>query len=100
MVSAERQKTCGVALIQGTPEHPIPPYEDHLLGSNLCVGVKHSVRKHHLTILRMKGHPTMLLKIKDDPKCRRGYLRILLETKGLAVFGDYSIGNKRFDYTR
>jgi len=30
--------------------------------------VKHSVWNRRLTILKMKGHPTMLLKIKDDPK--------------------------------
>ena len=81
MASAERQKTSGVALIHGTPEHPIQAYDDHLLCSNLCAGVKHSVWKHRFTILKMKGHPTMLLKIKDDPKMPMGISQDITKNK-------------------
>jgi hypothetical protein len=46
------------------------------------------------TILKMKGHPTMLLKIKDGKKIPWRYPRILLKAKSLTVSSDYLSENK------
>jgi len=48
----------------------------------------------------MKGHPRMLLKIKDHRKFSWGYPRMLFKIKCLAVLTDYLTENKWLDDTR
>ena len=56
--------------------------------------------KHRLTLPKMKGHPRMLLKIKDHRKFSWGYPRMLFKIKCLAVLTDYLTENKWLDDTR
>jgi hypothetical protein len=48
----------------------------------------------------MKGHPRMLLKIKDHRKLSWGYPRMLFKIRCLAVPTHYLTDNKWLDDTR
>jgi len=61
----------------------------------------HSARRRRLTILKVEGYPSKLLKIKDEQKIPMEVSKDAVEkTKNITVRSDYLIGNKWLGFAR